>query len=320
MEIFQQVIEQRRWDFHEGFGGEEFIEDSLIAATEQLWRVASIIYGEEGAEEAFNGLVSTVFPSAVNEHGWKGALLEEAGGIYSDTPGGGLLHDLTAYSDYGIVVSPCRSTEERKQFLGQQVRDGLRLLELVASALTDKTNTPVWRIVMKSHARWKLDTGQILNKEDLSLLSGLADQSIRNRLAGKDREIAGTTERVEASEALKWLNLQKKFVSSLWQNQDDTEWVCDLDQAVSTPLFVPVAQDNSLFHPGLQRDGEYSVGGAGHERKFDRYYDALSVLQEMRIPTWRRPSASGRWMQVRGVDWRRVDRSELERDLPNHTV
>lgn len=304
-------IEELRWTFHETFGGEEFIEGSLIEATHQLWKVSAIIYGQDAAESAFDTLVGAIFPSAVREHGWREALVEEANGIFSDTPGGALLHDLTAYADYGIVVSPSRSTEEPERFLEQQVRDGLKLLELVALKLEDSASSSISRIVRKSHARWKLDSGQILNKEDLSLLSGLAEQSIRNRLAGKYREIHGTTKRVEASEALKWLLLQKHFVRSLWKSQGDTETVHSIDQATPEPVFVPIARDKSVFHPGLSKDGEYILGDVGQEQYFHDYDEALRALQEMLVPIWRRPSETGRWMQVRGVSWQRIDRGEL---------
>lgn len=311
METFLDEIKQRLSVFHDEFGGEEFIEDSLIEVTDRLFDVASIIYGQRAAGIAFDKLVSDPFPSAVAEFGWRRALDEEANGIYSDLPGGELLHDLTAYADYGVVVAPCRTTAERLQILSEQVQNGLRLLELVGINIENRTSSSVWRIVKKSYARWKLDNDQILNKDDLSLLSGLADQSIRNRLAGKDREIVGTTERIEASEALSWLVVQKNFVSSVWRYQDDNECIQYIDEAFSEPVFVPVAQDRSLFHPGLQKGGEYTVGGAGYEKTFTQFEDALAALQEMMVPTWRRPTETGRWMQVKGVNWVRMDRGEL---------
>ncbi|OAN95447.1 hypothetical protein A8B74_15550 [Sulfitobacter geojensis] len=84
-----------------------------------------------------------------------------------------------------------------------------------------------------------------------------------------------------------------------------------MDEAFSEPVFVPVAQDRSLFHPGLQKGGEYTVGGAGYEKTFTQFEDALAALQEMMVPTWRRPTETGRWMQVKGVNWVRMDRGEL---------
>jgi hypothetical protein len=72
-----------------------------------------------------------------------------------------------------------------------------------------------------------------------------------------------------------------------------------------------LSQDRTLFHPGLEKDGFYIVGESGSERKFTEFEEALRALQAMLIPTWRRPTEKGRWTQVRGIDWRRMDKKEL---------
>ncbi|OSQ52720.1 hypothetical protein MGEO_03535 [Marivita geojedonensis] len=72
-----------------------------------------------------------------------------------------------------------------------------------------------------------------------------------------------------------------------------------------------MAPDKSVFHPGLKKDGAYVVGETGSEREFTDFDEALRALQAMLVPTWRRPTEKGRWTQVRGIDWRRVDREEL---------
>jgi len=235
----------------------------------------------------------------------------EANGMYSETPGGTLLHDLTAYADYGLVLTPCRSVQESRQVLEAQVERGMLLLQFIGKNLHDREKSPVRRIVMTAHSRWKLDSGQPLDKHDLSRLSGLAEQSIRNRLSGRAREIRGTTERVEAAEAAAWLSVQKKFVTSLWQHQDDPDLVATYDLAIADPVFVPIAPDNTVFHPGLKTDGVYVVGELGLEQRFESYLDALSALQQMRLPVWRRRSDSGRLMPVKGMTWTRIDRAEL---------
>jgi hypothetical protein len=316
MENSSSIIAERRAEFHDLFGGEEFLENSVIEATQQLWQVVGILYGEKAADRAFDHLVGACFPHAVREYGWRQALEEEANGIYSDTPAGTLLHDLTAYADYGIFVGLSRTVEERELIIGKQVEDGLALLLLIASTLEDAKTSPVWRIVTKAHARWKIDLGLPVNRDDLVVLSGLAEQSVRNRLSGKDREIHGTSDHVEADEALKWLKNQKKFVRSLWRYQDDSEAIEKLETAVRQPVFVPVAHDRTLFHPGLKKDGFYLVGDSGSEREFDDFDEALRALQEMLIPAWRRPTEKGRWTQVRGIDWRRVDWDQLGGDTP----
>lgn len=310
MSNFHAQISEREIEFRELFGGQEFLEDSIIEATKQIGRIAALIFGEDPADAALDLLVGSAF--GAHEKGrWLDSLEEEANGIYSEIPAGNLLHDLTAYADYGIVLNLCRSVEQRERVIGEQVEQGLVLLQLVGKLLADERSSPLWRIVTKAHARWKLDQGHSLNRDDLVLLSGLAEQSVRNRLAEKNSGIEGTSDHIEASSALRWLSNQKKFVTSLWRYQDDTDIIESLETAVSDPVFLPVAPDKSLFHPGLKKDGAYIIGEVGSERSFSDFDEALKALHEMIIPTWRRPTEKGRWTQVRGIDWRRVDRKEL---------
>lgn len=308
-------IAKRTSEFHDLFGGQEFLEDSIIEATEQIGRIAALLYGETAADSAFDALVGACL-SVPRKGGWRDALREEANGIYSETPAGGLLHSLTAYADYGIVLELCRTVEQREQVLGERVGQGVELLHLIGSLLKDERKSPLWRIVSKAHARWKLDQGEPLTRDDLVLLSGLAEQSVRNRMAEKNSGIDGTSDHIEADSALRWLSKQKKFVSSLWRYQDDTGVIEVLEKAVTEPLFVPVAPDTSVFHPGLKKDGVYQIGETGSERSFEDFDEALHALQEMLIPAWRRPTKKGRWTLVRGIDWRRVDRKELGGDSP----
>lgn len=310
MESYQIEIAERESEFRELFGGQEFLEDSIIEATEQIGRIAAIIYGEAAADTAFDHLVGACL-SVTTKGGWRDALQEEANGIYSETPAGGLLHDLTAYADYGIVLNLCRTVAQREQVLCEQILQGRELLQLAGPLLKDEEKSPLWRIVSKAHARWKLDQGEPLTRGDLVLLSGLAEQSVRNRLAEKNSGIEGTIDHVEAAAALPWLSKQKKFVSSLWRYQDDTDVIADLETYVAEPLFVPVAPDKSVFHPGLKKDGAYVVGETGSERELTDFDEALRALQAMLVPTWRRPTEKGRWTQVRGIDWRRMDKQQL---------
>ncbi|WP_420380862.1 hypothetical protein [Marivita sp.] len=315
MEDHQVEIAERESEFRELFGGQEFLEDSIIEATEQIGRIAALIYGEAATDAAFDRLVGACL-SMTKKGGWRDALQEEANGIYSETPAGGLLHDLTAYADYGIVLDLCRTVAQREQVLREQVRQGRELLDLAGPLLQDEEKSPLWRIVSKAHARWKLDQGEPLTRADLVLLSGLAEQSVRNRLAEKNSGIEGTSDHVEAAAALPWLSRQKKFLNSLWRYQDDTDVIAEMETYVAEPLFVPVAPDKSVFHPGLKKDGAYVVGETGSEREFTDFDEALRALQAMLVPTWRRPTEKGRWTQVRGIDWRRMDRKEL----PTHSA
>ena len=76
--------------------------------------------------------------------------------------------------------------------------------------------------------------------------------------------------------------------------------------------FVPVAANNSVFHPGLARDGVYTVGRGDHEARHETYNLALLALQQMTDPAWPRPTPRGLWTTVTAVRWARYGRAELD--------
>ncbi|NGQ92454.1 hypothetical protein G5V65_16280 [Rhodobacter sp. HX-7-19] len=76
-------------------------------------------------------------------------------------------------------------------------------------------------------------------------------------------------------------------------------------------VFVPVAADGSHFHPGLERGGKFMIGAKGEEVSYPSFNEALSALQKMATPRWRRPNEAGNWGIVSGRDWKRIERSQL---------
>lgn len=126
------------------------------------------------------------------------------------------------------------------------------------------------------------------------LLSGKAEQTVRNELSKKKDGLAGNWKEVLANAALAWLET-KNFLASIWQHQDDTEVLEQVNEPLTDVLFVPIAMDGSMFHPGLKKDGVYLLGGEGRERAVEDFDEALSILATMDIPHGgaRRPGASG---------------------------
>ena len=57
MTSFDEEIANRQAEFHDCFGGQEFLEADLIAATERLWGAAAVIYGDQAGDRAFGTLV-----------------------------------------------------------------------------------------------------------------------------------------------------------------------------------------------------------------------------------------------------------------------
>lgn len=76
---------------------------------------------------------------------------------------------------------------------------------------------------------------------------------------------------------------------------------------------VPVASDGTVFHPGLRRKKGYEIGKRNINQHYvESFETALSELNEMEIPYWRRPSAgSGVYGTVKGIAWKDITKSEL---------
>ena len=174
-------------------------------------------------------------------------------------------------------------------------------------------------VLRKSLARWKLDNGDPVTADELAILSGRAPQAIKNKLAGQYKEITGSQDHIAAEEASAWLSRQKDYYPSIWREQDNTARLVETDMGLGEVLFIPVAKDGSLYHPGLVRDGKYQIDADGKEREFDTFEEALAALQKMHFPQWRRPTPEGRWTRVRGVDWRRIAVDQLETKSSAHT-
>lgn len=306
-----EVAETRLWEFADNFGADGFFEVGLIKALHSTARICEICFGADAADKGFDAMVGAHLRSSVDEGGWRHALEEEINGLYSELPIGTLFHDLEAYADYGISTRVAKTAEERETRIAgmiEQARDFFRLIpvdewEIKADRIT--------AIAGKAFARWRLDNGEPVDGDDLVALSGMAKQTIKNGLGRSEKPITGNWNRIEAREALAWL-VTKGFRPSIWREQDDAGVIAAINEPLADVLFVPVGADGSLFTPALKRDGAYQVGGDGAEERLADFDAALAHLQTMSVPFWRRPTAGGVWTRVRGVDWRRVERRELE--------
>jgi len=311
-EDINNEVHQRTMEFRAAFGNKEFFEEGMIRSLEAMFGLCEIFFGKDCASLGFDTMVSHVFQRNDGKLGWQEILEEDFVGIYSETKLGQLLHDLTAFADYGIVLATARDDKQRLQLLASQVQQAEALLSLLPSDVWGLNDEHLVVVLQKSLARWKVDNGDPLDAGELAILSGRALQTIKNKLSGQTKEIKGSQKRIEAHEARAWLSAQKDYYGSLWQIQDDTDIVIEADQGMGDVVFVPIAKDGSTFNPGLQRDGKYLIDAEGAEREFDDFTSALTALQQMHFPQWRRPTPEGKWTRVRGVEWRRVSVQELE--------
>jgi hypothetical protein len=151
----------------------------------------------------------------------------------------------------------------------------------------------------RAQARFQLDTGQDIDPGDLALLGDISERRIRNMMAGKERVFSTKDGKIPATEALSWLkNRADKFRPSCWRDQNTFEDLAEQTVEVEDALFVPVASDNSIFHPGLVRNGTFTVGHGKREKKCNSYEIALASLQKLANPSWSRPTSTNGGSQV----------------------
>lgn len=305
-------LEHERWlEFSHAFGNEGFFEDGIILAVDKMASLCGIMFGEDNASAGFTRMVAGIFEGHSKEEDWSTILDVNSSSIYSETPGGQLLHDLTAYADYGIVLAATRDNEQREQLLATQVQTAERLLELLPVERWNLSGEYLIILICKASTRWKLDNDKPVTARELALLSGRALQTIKNKLSGRFREIIGTEKCIEAREANAWLSVQKDFKASIWRHQNDEASLAQLDRGYEGVMFLPVAKDGSVFHPGVRREGKYLIDEEGREREFEDFEEALEALQLMMFPQWRRPTEEGGWTRVRSVEWRRYSALEV---------
>jgi hypothetical protein len=182
-----------------------------------------------------------------------------------------------------------------------------------------------------ARARIKFDQGQPMTIHELAWLSGVTSKRIQNAIYAKTDEapVVDKNGLISPESCEAWLSA-RDYRPSIWKQvaahhplgRDWGEGIefeaTEPDRLVQDFLFVPIANDGSLFAPSLRRDGKgheggYTIGAKGSERVVPDYEMALDQLRNMETPRWRRPNAeNGNWGIVTGQTWRRVRRAELE--------
>lgn len=91
--------------------------------------------------------------------------------------------------------------------------------------------------------------------------------------------------------------------------EDDRSAVSERNTPLSKKVsrsseLVPISRDGSYFSLEVcSKQGIYTVGNKGEEKKFSNYTEALSYLEGMDTARWRRPNANGNWGIVSAIDW-----------------
>lgn len=289
----------------------------MIAA--EILKIAGV--NAEGDADGWREAVSAIDPTETNSP------------FFED------LHELTAFARFGIFTVwnnlGCRGEAfwaektirptadipeavmrvcERITILFDLVPDGGRRASELA-ALRDM-----------ALARLAYDAGDLLTVHQLAALSGVTVKRVQNAVyADKKAPMVDAENRVTREGCERWL-ADRDYQPSIWQQVQalgelKEDW--GLDVIVETTkenllhddfVFVPVADDGSVFRPSLKRKRveHFSIGAKGTEETVADFDEALKKLSRMAVPHWRRPNASGNWGIVSGQSWKRIRRAELE--------
>jgi hypothetical protein len=307
--------EKLREDFHQLYGsGFDFEGETLIEVVVSAAVFLSEVVGQEATTVGFARLTRALGYELSDDAQWADALREQASGDAYCWPIGARLHDLNAYAYYGIALNGGRTATDREKLLRQEIETVAAFMGKVPFAAWGINPGDAGRTFRRAQARFALDTGQDIEPSALALLGRISERRVRNMMAGKERMFYPKDGKIPASDALSWLkNRPDKFRPSCWREQNTFEDLAEHDTEIDDAVFVPVAQDNSVFHPGLIRDGVYTIGRGKREQQCESYEVALAALQKLAHPAWPRPTANGTWTTVSGARWMRMDRIDLDR-------
>jgi hypothetical protein len=247
------------------------------------------------------------------------------------------LHDLTAFAHFGILPgwgAPANTTASALPALAawvdipaaiNRICDSItRLLELVPDGSRRASKLAALRDM--ALARLAYDAGERLTVHQLAALSDVSVKRVQNAgYADKKAPMVDADNKVTREGCERWL-VDRNYHGSLWPQVQalgklDDDWGRNviLETVEDNPsyddfLFVPVADDGSIFCPALKRDRaqHFGIGPKGAEEQVSDYDEALQRLSRMAVACWRRPNQNGNWGIVSGQSWKRIRRAELE--------
>lgn len=307
------TTKERAERFHERYGDDIDAGTTLVDLVKAGGLYLAKIVGEKAVAAAMVPIVETLDHPPFEPRDWAEALDESASDAFSSWLIGEQLHELAAYAEYGIVLGN-RDAGQREEHLKTLIASAEAFLAespLRHWNVGPEGETELEKLVRQATNRWALDHKEPIEPKALATFGGLAERSIRNMMAGAGRVFSQKYGRIPAHEALAWLDTRESFWNSIWREQPEQDHLRDSESPIASPVFVPVARDGSVFHPGIHRNDRFTVGPKGDERQFTDFYQALEELQKMPVPYWRRPNEKNAYGIVRGVRWMRLDRGCL---------
>jgi hypothetical protein len=295
------------------FGADETIRDLALAIGDYL----AVIAPREKVDQAMailaEPLEGTCSFTMDKPTDWRELVKDAWGAGYTEWPIGALLFQMGAYAEYGVLMNGPADPEERRTRLQTAIADLVRFHE--RSPLSHwgiRPDNDLQRLVLLAANRWALDNGNPVDPAALAIFGGVSDGRIRNMMSGQNRTFSSVEGRIPAQEALAWLSTREEFWNSVWETTEQPEYGVKRDAPIEHAVFLPVARDGSVFHPGEIRGSNYTIGPKGDEKQIEDFEEALEALQRMPTPYWRRPNDKGNWGIVAGVEWARFDIVELD--------
>lgn len=283
---------------HFDYGGE------LTALLASRFRVIELILG---AEEVAPHLLAMLHGPSDGGDTWMEFLEQYDPTMTPHWIGTQLIDNAGLYGLYGVTPADV-PFEARKAWVDELAQH----LEEFQRQVQPEPQGVIARIINLALSRHAIDTGEgDVDLQSLALFGGVTEGRIRNILSSGDGGLEKVGQRVTATSAAAWLKGRKEFFASIWQHPDEEAPEAPSPDFSDHVVFVPVAADGSLFHPGLLRNGKFTIGAKGEEVQYSTFDDALAALQKMATPRWRRPNEAGNWGIVSGRDWKRIERRQL---------
>ena len=303
------TAEQRR---NAWFESEMFLNDmgpwdysgEILDALHSRFRAIEIILGKDATAPH---LMAMLHGNDIDGETWEEVLESYVPSQSLDWVGSRLLLNANIYGHYGVTPADV-PLEARAAWISTLVQQ----LEQLRQVANPERQGVIARIVNLALSRNAIDAGVgEVDLQSLAVFGGVTEGRIRNILSSGDGGLEKSGQRVTAASAAAWLKGRKEFFASIWQQPDEAAPEAPSPDFSDEVVFVPVAADGSHFHPGLARGGKFMIGAKGEEVQHSSFDEALTALQQMATPRWRRPNEAGNWGIVSGRDWKRIERRQL---------
>jgi hypothetical protein len=311
-----KISAEERIELHSQHG-DYGADETILALGRAIADYLSLIAPKKTVDEAMAILVSPLVDISgakiTKPEDWVEVLEGACGAGYTEWPIGNLLFWVSAYAAFGVVDYRVLSGSSPRTFLEDAIKNVVSFYEKSPISIWGiPHNNDLHRLVLLASNRWALDNGDPIDPAALAIFGGVSEGRMRNMTSGQSRQFEMVGGKVKAQDALAWLSGREDFWPSIWERTEQPGYGLKREQPVNQAVFLPVARDGSVFHPGEARAGRYTVGPKGVELQIDTFDDALKSLQEMPTPYWRRPNEKGNWGIVSGIRWARFDRLELD--------